>query len=130
MRDHLMREPKLLRIIQPALFQEESSQTRVQPFIENLVEQPHHIGKARGHQFVRIIRHRGGLQHQRLIRLCGDVQHLALPFGGNRDIKLDAVHHAGGGKQAHIALQQAVKRDLPTFVGDDIGAQLALQHKK
>lgn len=78
----------------------------IEPFVKDLVQEPHHIGKTGGHHFAGIVGHRGGLVHQILIDLRGDLDDLSVPLGLDNDFKLDAAHHAGGGKQTDIPLQQ------------------------
>ena len=48
----------------------------------------------------------------------------------NGDIKLHASQHTGGGKQADIPVKEAVERNLPPFVREDVGPELAGFHQQ
>ena len=69
-----------------ALFREKRRQTGIHPLVHHLVEQPHHIRKALGHQFVGEVGHRRGLLHHGAIwsgarGQGGLAEHLPFPDG-------------------------------------------------
>ena len=125
-RDALMRQRQDIRAGQAALFQQERREAAVQLAVEELVHQPHHLGKARRHQLVGIAGHSRGLLHKRFVNIRRDAEHIGRLLRGDHHVKLDAAHNAGGGKQADIAFKQAVQRQLLALAGQGVGAQPSL----
>ena len=111
--------------------QQKRGQAPVQALPHDLLDQPHHIGKPGRHQLVGEVGRRCGFLHDPAVHFRGDDPELGVLFRFDRHLKLGRAHHAGGGKQADIPVEQPVEGDLPPFVRKDEGAQLAgLYHQQ
>ncbi len=112
-------------VLDRGFFQEKGGDAFVETLPHDLLNQPHHVGKSGGHQFIGVVRYRCGFSHNALIDLYGNDPKVGVLFGFDGDVKLNGAHHAGCGKQTHIPIKQTVNGDLPSFIGEDIGAKLA-----
>ena len=121
---------QLIRPLNGRLLQQEGRQPFVQALPHDLLHQPHDLGESAGHQLIGVVGHGGGLLHEALIDLRGDDPELGVLLRLNGHLELDGAHHAGGGKEAHIPVKQAVEGDLPPLVREDIGPELARFHQE
>ena len=65
-----------------------------------------------------------------MVNVRRDDPELRLLLGLHRHLELDGAHDARGGKEADVAVKQAVNRDLPALLREDKRPQLAGPHKK
>ena len=122
--DNFMGQLQLIAALQPRLVQQERRQPLVKAFPHDLLHQPHDLGKPAGHDLIGIVGQGSGRLHHALINFRGDQPKVGIPLGFYGDVKLDAVHHAGGRKQTDIHFKQPVKGDFPSLFRENICPQL------
>lgn len=65
-----------------------------------------------------------------LISVSRNNPHRGILLRLNGDLKLNAVHHTGGGKQANIPIKQTIEANLPSFIRKNIGTKLSASYQQ
>ena len=125
-----MGEPQLSAALNCGLLQEERRDALIEALPQNLLDEPHHIGKSGGHELVGIVCHRRGLLHQAPVDLRGNDPELRVLFRLDDHLKLNGAYHAGGGEKAHVPVKQPVEGDLPPLLRKNVGPQLPGFHQQ
>ena len=120
----LMGDPQIHRVLQRTFLQKERGQPLIEALPHDLLHEPHDIGEPGCHEVIDIVCHNSGVFHQMFIDMRRNDPEFRLLFCGNSDIKLNTIHHAGGGKQTGVHFKQTVDRHFPALFGIDIGPQL------
>ena len=123
--DGLVGEPQFLCPLDARLLQQKRRYPLVQALPHDLLDEPHDLRKAGGHQFVGVVGHRRRLLHDPPVYLRRDDPEVRVLLCLNGHLKLDGPHDAGGGEQAHIHIEQPVEGDLTPLLREHIGPQLS-----
>ena len=86
--DDLMGDLQLVGIFDGGFLQKKGGQAFIQAFPEDLLDEPHDVGKTRGHQLVGVVRERSGLCQEIFIELRRDQPELRILFRCDRNLKL------------------------------------------
>ena len=111
-------------------FQQKGSQALVKALPQDLLNEPHHLGKPCRHNLVGKVRQWRGGFHDPLVDFGGNHPERGILFRLDGDVKLDGPHHAGGGEQAQVALEKPVQGYLPPLGGQHKGPELAALHQQ
>ncbi|MPM27771.1 hypothetical protein SDC9_74285 [bioreactor metagenome] len=115
----VVRNTQHVAAVQRALCQEKFRKALVKALPHNLLHQPHHLGKPGGHQLIGVIRHSKRTVGKPFVYVRGNYPQLRVLLRLHGNVKLNVLHNAGGGKQAHVPLEQAVDGDLLPLVGEN-----------
>lgn len=129
-RNGFMGDPEGMGVLDGGFLQQKTCHPLVKALPHNLLDQPHHVGEAGGHQLVGVVGQRSGFLHNALIDFRRDDPQVGILLRFNDDVKLDRPHHAGGGEQADVPVKQPVNGDLPALVREDVRAELAGSDQK
>ena len=65
-----------------------------------------------------------------LISVSRNNPHRGILLRLNGNLKLNTVHHTGGGKQANIPIKQTIEANLSSFIGKNIGTKLSASYQQ